>query len=212
MSYSEEKDQGTPGQKIAPTVTEEIVKKPTGELVKVVRGAGGKFQKQKKTMPKSEDMTRLIRNLLAQPMAGPDGKMRRGDISRARMILDNIVAIAAESPHQVVLDKFGHPIMLTDEHGDQRPMTTFDAKAAMSSTQAFKELWLRGYGMPSKSDEELEAQKMHGVKIVILQHPEMMNKEVVEDKPKAALEPAFAEVTEITTNPKQDSDATKKDS
>ena len=203
MSDSDEKDQGTPGPK-APVVTEEIVKHMGNaeHLTKRVRGEGGKFVKQKKSMPKSEDMTRLIRNLLNQPMAGPDCKMRKGDISRARMILDNIVQIAANDPNGILLDKFGKPIMLKRQDGSEYPATVFDAKAAMASTQAFKELWLRGFGMPSKSDEELEAQKTQGVKIVILQHPEMMDKIVVEDAPKPKLEPAFAEVTEITTNEK----------
>jgi len=187
-----------------PAVTEELVRHGGNpeHLTKRLRGEGGKFQKQKKTMPKSEDMVRLIRNLLNQPEAGPDGKMRRGDVSRARKILDNIVRIAANDPTQVVLDKAGKPIMVKDADGQERPLTMFDAKAAMASTQAFKELWLRGFGMPCKSDEELEAQKVQGVKIVILQHPEMMDKNVVEDAPRPKLEPAFAEVTDIKTNPK----------
>ncbi len=199
MSDSEAKTSEQPGP-AAPVESVEIVKHQGNaeHLTKRIRGEKGKFVKQKKTMPKSEDMTRLIRNLLAQPMAGPDGEMRKGDITRARMILDNIVQIASNDPNGILLDKFGKPIMLKRQDGSEYPATVFDAKAAMASNQAFKELWLRAYGMPSKSDEELEAQKAHGVKIVILQHPEMMNKEVVEDKPKEQLKPAFidAEIIE----------------
>lgn len=204
MPDSDEKEQVAPGQD-APVTTKEVVRHQGNPNMLTVRlrGEKGQFVKQKKTMPKSEDMTRLIRNLLNQPEAGPDGKMRKGDISRARKILDNIVRIASTDPNQLLLDRAGKPIMHTDKDGHEYPLTMFDAKSAMASTQAFKELWLRGFGMPSKSDEELEAQRVQGVKIVILQHPEMMDKTVVEDAPKPALQPAFAEVTEITTNPKE---------
>jgi hypothetical protein len=200
MPDSEEKIAEQQETKKTPAVSVEIVKHQGNSeiLTKRVRGEGGKFVKQKKSMPKSEDMTRAIRNLLAQPVAGPDGMMRKGDISRARMILDNIVDIAANNPNQPVLDKFGNPIFLTDDQGRKYPMTVFDAKAAMASVQAFKELWLRGYGTAPKSDEELEAQKTQRVQVVILQHPEMMDKIVIEDKPREALKPAFidAEIIE----------------
>jgi hypothetical protein len=60
-------------------------------------------------------------------------------------------------------------------------------------------MMLRAYGMPTKSDEEMEAMKTQGVKVVILQHPEMMDKKVYEEKPREALVPAFIE-GEFTEN------------
>jgi len=65
--------------------------------------------------------------------------------------------------------------------------------------QAFKELMLRAYGMPSKSDEEMDALKTQAVKVVILQHPDMMDKKVYEEKPRETLVPAFIEA-EIVEN------------
>ena len=185
----------TPGPKV-PVVSEEIVKKTTGELVKINRGEGGKFVKQAKTMPKSADVTRLMRKMLAAPIANADGKISKGAETRFVQMFNNIYEIARTSPHQPILDKFGNAIL--DEDG--KVVTAMDAKCAMASVQAWKELNLRAYGMPTKSDEELDALKTQGVKIVILQHPEMMDKNVVEDAPRPKLEPAFAEVTEITTN------------
>jgi|SRR5665213_2090959 len=181
---------GTP-----PAVSTEMVRHKGNPdiLTKRIRGEGGKFQKQAKTMPKSLDVTRLLRNLLAQPLAGPDGKMRKGDVSRMRAMFDNIFTIATLVPEQPVFDKFGNLVYV-----DGKPLTAKDAKIAMASVQAFKELMLRAYGMPSKSDEEIDALKTQGVKIVILQHPEMMDKNVIEDKPREALKPAFidAEIIE----------------
>jgi hypothetical protein len=175
--------------------TEEIIIKQRGELVKVVRGQGGKFIKQHKSMPKSADMTRLFRTLMSQPIADSNGKLTKGGVIRARKVFDNMFAIASADPFQPVLDKSGNAVL--DAKGV--PITYFDAKSAMASTQAFKELFLRTYGMPSKSDEEIEAAKLQGVKIVILQHPELMDKNVVEDKPREALKPAFIEA-EIIEN------------
>jgi hypothetical protein len=192
MPDSETKDQ-KPGPKV-PAITTELIKMPSGELVTKNRGEGGKFVKKARTMPKSLDVTRLLRNLLNQPMAGEDGKMRKGDITRMRKMFDNIFTIASMSPEQPVFDKLGNLVYV-----DGKPLTVKDAKIAMASTQAFKELMLRAYGMPSKSDEEIDALKTQSVKIVLLQYPEMMDKTVVEDKPREALKPAFIEA-EIIEN------------
>jgi hypothetical protein len=178
---------------------EEIVMRK-GEPVKLLRGGGGRFQKSPKTMPKTIDVTRLMRNLLNQPIANEDGKLTKGGISRFRKLFDNIYNIATMSPEQPVMDRLGNVLYVVGDDGNKHPLMVKDAKIAMASVQAFKELMLRAYGMPSKSDEEMEAMKTQGVKIVILQHPEMMDKTVVEDKPRPKLEPAFAEVLEITEN------------
>lgn len=73
------------------------------------------------------------------------------------------------------------------------PLTVKDAKLAMASTQAFKELMLRAYGMPSKSDEEIDAMKKDGVKIVIIAPPEMVNKDIVVETTREKLVPSFIE-------------------
>ena len=134
--------------------------------------------------------------------------MTKGDRTRFRKMFDNIFSIASMSPESPVFDKLGNvvwstPPVVDDEgkivkHGV--PLTVKDAKLSMASTQAFKELMLRAYGMPSRSDEELDALKEQGVKIVIITPPEeMVNKEVVEEKPKEKLTPSFIEA-EIVEN------------
>ena len=75
--------------------------------------------------------------------------------------------------------------------GTQR--TYFSDKIAGVAVQAFDKLALRVYGAYNKSDEELDAMKSQGVKFVVIAPPDMMNREVIEDKPKEALKPAFLE-------------------
>jgi hypothetical protein len=180
-----------------PAVSVEMVRHQGNpdKITKRVRGEGGKFVKQPKTMPKSADMRRLLRNYFAQAEAGPDGKMRKGDITRTRKVIDNIYKIASTDPHRPLLNPLGHPYL--DAEGNF--LTFFDAKAAMAATQAFKELWLNTWGQYPKSDEELESMKTQSVKVVLLQYPEMMDKTVIEDKPREALKPAFIEA-EIIEN------------
>lgn len=178
-----------------PAVTEEIILHPAnGAPVKRLRGEGGKFQKQPKAMPKSLDVTRLMRNLMLQP-ADPNGKLGKKAQTRIRQMFDNVFAVATMSPEQPVFDRLGNPVL--DKDGN--PLTVKDAKIAMASVQAFKELMLRTYGTPSKSEEELDAMKKDGVKIVIIAPPEMVNRVVVEEKPREQLKPAFID-GEFTTN------------
>jgi hypothetical protein len=197
MSDSEEKI-SQPGEEKTPGTTEEIIKHyVSGEPVRIVRGKGGKFAKQKTTAASSSQARDVLRNLLEQAEAGPDGRMRRGDKSRYRKILDNQIKNAMMDAERPILDKMGNPIII-----DGKPLTAVDPKVMMASTQAFKELTLRAYGAPSKSDEEIEAMKTQGVKVVVIAPPEMLNKEVVEEKPKEKLVPSFIDAVEITTNPR----------
>lgn len=191
MNDSEDKVITTP----AVGVSEEIVLHPkSGTPVKVNRSASGKFAKQKKTMPKTEDVTRLMRNLMIQSKAGLDGKMRKGDPARIRLLFDNLFTIAEHDSRAPVLDKFGNAVMYKNDAGELVPLLTFDAKSAMASAKAAEVLFTRIYGAPSKSEEEIDALKTQGVKIVVITPPEhMMNKQITEEKPKPTLKPSFIE-------------------
>ena len=184
-----EKPSGLPVEK--PAIREEIIKRPTGEFVTMNRGAGGQFVKKARTMPKSFDVTRLMRTLLSTPVANSDGKMDKGAKTRFVKMFESVYTIVTTDPNQPVRDKLGN-VMYDSETG--KPVTMYDAKIAMASIQGFKELMLRAYGMPSKSDEEMDAMKTQGVKIVVITPPaEMMNQTVKEDKPRERLVPAFIE-------------------
>ena len=195
MEDSVEKKPEQPGTK-SPVESVEIVKHQGNpdKLTKRVRGEGGKFVKQPKTMPKSEDMTRYLRNLLNTAEANADGKITRGSKTRIRKMLDNAIKNASMDAERPVFDKLGNQVF----NEDGTPLLVVDPKVMMASAQNLKEVMLRAYGAPSKSDEELNAMKLQTVKVVIMQHPEMMDKTVVEDKPHEKPVPAFidAEIIE----------------
>src|ERR1035437_1584477 len=93
--------------------SEEIIIR-RGAPTKIVRGEVGKFKKQAKTMPKTQDVTRLLRNLLNQAEVGPNGVMHKGDKTRIRKMFDNVVAIATMPAEQPVTDKFGNVVFKED--------------------------------------------------------------------------------------------------
>lgn len=206
MSDSENIIPTLPEQSKVPVVKEEIIVHPDGKTRVMLRGQNGTFQKKKKSVPKTEEITRYMRELLNKAEAGPDGRFTRGDKSRFRRMFDNIFSIASMSPESPVFDKLGNVVWSTPPVVDDAgkivkygvPLTVKDAKLAMASTQAFKELMLRAYGMPSKSDEEIDAMKKEGVKIVVIAPPEMVNKEIIAETTREKLVPSFidAEIIE----------------
>ena len=192
MEDSVEKKPEQQGTEKAPVESVEMVRHMgTDKLTKRIRGENGKFVKQPKTMPKSEDMTRYIRNVLNRAEANEDGVVTKGSKSIINRMVKNITKNAMTDAEQPVYDKMGNQVG-----------TAVDPKIMMAAAQNFKEIMLRGYGAPSKSDEELNAMKMQKVNVVVIAPPaEFMNKEVKEDKPREPAEPAFldAEMVEDKT-------------
>ena len=161
--------------------------KPKGPLELVVRNVDGKtfstrlkdpktghFMKKLRPMPSAKELVRVGRQLLTSAEVGPDGKMIRGATTRHRKIFDNLVRIAT--------------------------LETKDPKALMAVIKAAELVYLRFYGKPSASDEEIEALKTHGVKIVIVQPPELRNNEATKEKAKETLKPSFVDAEVISTN------------
>lgn len=175
----------------APVESVEMVRHMGGDkLTKRIRGENGKFVKQPKTMPKSQDMVRYLRNVLNRAEANEDGTITRGSKSRISRMVSNIIKNAEMDAERPVFDKLGNPVL----DADGKPLKVVDPKVMMAAAQNYKEIMLRAYGAPSKSDEELDALKKDGVKIIVIQPPlEMVNRTVIEDKPREKLEPAFIE-------------------
>src|ERR1035437_94553 len=195
MEDSVEKTSEQPVSKPAESV--EIVHHMGGDkLTKRIRGEGGKFVRQPKTMPKSEDMTRYLRNVLNRAEANEDGTITKGSKSRISKAFNNVLKNAEMPAEQPMRDKLGN--QLFNKNGS--PIMIVDPKIMMASAQNLKEAMLISYGTPKKSDEELNAMKTQTVKVVILQHPELMDKTVYKEKPRPKLEPAFAEVLDVKTN------------
>jgi hypothetical protein len=158
--------------------------KPKGPLSLIVRNVNGTFSerlkdpktghfmKKQRPMPSAKELVRVGRQLLTSAEVGPDGKMIRGATTRHRKIFDNLVRIAT--------------------------LETDDPKALMSIIKAAELLYLRFYGKPSASDEEIEALKVHGVKIVVVQSPTLMHPDVVEQKPEDKSAPSFINAEFVT--------------
>jgi hypothetical protein len=64
-----------------------------------------------------------------------------------------------------------------------------DPKAMSAAVLAFKELSMRALGKPSASDEEIEALKTSGVKVILVQPPQLMHQDIKEEQK----EPQFIE-------------------
>lgn len=79
-----------------------------------------------------------------------------------------------------------------------------DAKEMMASVKAFEILRLSALGKPDPSEREMDKLTNQPVKTIIIQMPQLMNSEVVDDSKKAAekKQPSFAEVTGVITNEK----------
>jgi hypothetical protein len=178
-----------------PTVSEEIILHHENDApVRIARGKGGRFAKKTREMPSSLEVTRLMRNLLNSAERDDNGNIIKDAQSRFRKMFNAMYRIVTADIEQPVLDKLGHAVLLPDG----KPLIFKDAKIAMASVQAFKELMLRAHGAPSKSDAELEAMTTQGVQILIIAPPEMVNKEIKTEQQSEKLIPAFidAEVVE----------------
>lgn len=141
----------------------------------------GKFLKKPKPLPEAREITRMMRTLLNQAegtLNEETGKVTvvKGTKTRFRKMFDNMVRIAS--------------------------FESEDPKAMMAAVKAFEAVALRALGKPSASDEDLEALRVSGVKVVIIQPPELEHKEVLEEKPQEILRPSFIKAEIISTNPK----------
>lgn len=124
------------------------------------RGKGGRFQRKPRPMPSGTEIKRIGRESLLELEADPDtGKITKESKVKAQNIIDNMYAIATNTEWKN------------------------DAKFAMAAKQAADWLWLNFVGKPSATDEDKEDAKdkvNSGVKIVVIQPPELMHPEVQE--------------------------------
>lgn len=165
MTDSEEKDQtvAPPAEPAGPTAM--IVRGPAGGLREILKGPDGKFAKKQRGMPETREVTKLIRNILNAPVA-IDGKPDRKGKKAITLMVENLIQIATYDGK--------------------------DSKAMMAAVQAFEALMLRAHGKPKANEEEAEAMQLSGVKYVVIQAPELPNKEVVDaDSVKPPQEPSF---------------------
>lgn len=165
---------------------EQTVRNPRSEETRLVLRTKktGMFAKKP---PKRMPMPIEIQNYTLKKLI----ESTNGEQSLWEQIIDNLAKNACASAETPVFDKLGSVIMV-----DGKPLTVKDAKAMMASAKSFDTLLKASLGNPKPVEEQ------HKIEIVMIGFPEnLMNKEIVEDKPREKLVPSFAEITEITTNP-----------
>lgn len=147
-----------------------IVRGPHGTLVERLKGPDGKFVKKERKLATKKDIQDVTREFLNDKFKkGPDGKMMKRDKTRLHETL--------EAMHKLTLSD--NPVV------------------AAAAVKAAEFLWVYAYGKPSMSDQDRSALELSGVKFVILERPELMHPEIVEEKPKPVLKPSFADQPQI---------------
>jgi hypothetical protein len=157
-------------KKPSATTTELVVRNADGVTFSTrIKDEKGKFVKKPRPLPDAREVTRMMRTLLNQAEGELDketGKIKviKGAKSRFRKMFDNMVRIASNDSD--------------------------DPKSMMAAVKAFEVVALRALGKPSVSDEEIEALKVGGVKIILIQPPQLMHNDFKEEHKEPQFLPA----------------------
>jgi len=173
MADSEQKP-SLPEGVVALTIRNPIAKDGSVTYREVLKDKAGKFIKKAKPLIPTTDFVRSRRKRLAQTTDGITADMQ---------IMNELLAIV-NTP--IERDKTGVP----------------DAKFAMAKVKAAETIWLYTLGKPSPSEQEMDLLRHDGVKIVIVQPPDLMHGEITEETKPEKLKPSFADILDIHTNPK----------
>jgi hypothetical protein len=149
-----------------------VVKTKEGGVREMLRSDKGHFVKKPKPLIPTIEFTRRIRKILYSP-SKEKGKEGLSECDVATL---NMLRIA------------------------QNPDS--DPKAMMAAAKAYEILMRRGLGKEDPSEQELDKLTHQAVKVVVIQAPQLMHPEIIEEKPKELLKPSFAEVLDVHTNPK----------
>src|SRR5271165_6054350 len=153
MSDSEQKPEEPVEEKSL--VPQEItVRNPDGSLsTRLKDPSSGKFVKKDKAMPSSKAMTKLGRKILTGRIKLDEGGAYTSVFEAMTRYMTQIAMGKAEG----------------------------DPKGHMAAVQAYKVVLERLVGKVPPSEEELEALSFSGVKVVIIQPPQLQNKEVLKE-------------------------------
>jgi len=164
--------QNPPGTSIV-VVKNPVAKDGSVTYREVLKDEHGKFIKKVKPLPATIEFVRSRRKRLLQPNA--DG------VTADMQIMNELLQII-NTP--IECDRQGLP----------------DAKFAMAKVKAAETVWLYTLGKPSPSEQEMDLLKHNGVKIVIVQPPDLMHSEITEEIKEEKTQPSFADVLSIKTN------------
>ena len=160
---------------VAITVRNPLGKDGTQTFREVLKDAQGKFLKKARPPIPVIDFVKAGRKRLAQ--------IREGTGQTEDMCIFDELLDIIHTP--IERDKQGLP----------------DAKFAMAKAKCVETLFLFYKGKPATAESDLEALKHDGVKIVIVQPPDLMHSEITEEKKEEKKVPSFANVLDVKTNP-----------
>lgn len=158
-----------------------VVKNPDGSDKVLLKGKDGKFVRKNKPMPvSSQEIKRIGRKALM--------KMRKGGKKRE---IDHLVETA--------IKWMNYDPGINPETNEPYPA---DPKMVAASKQWADWYFLNFIGKPGLTEEDKEDNKLSGVKFVVIQAPELPNREVMslEDRDKAPAKPSFIDAEIISTN------------
>jgi hypothetical protein len=173
MAEPETEEQAQPGKPVESMAI--VVRNPDGSTRVAKRGSDGKFVRTRK-MPSSLDYTRRARKLLDRPI---EERTRKEIVTVYDEMVNHMIDIA-------------------------RGKVEGDPKDKAAAVMAFKELTLRVFGKPSTSEEDREAATQGaGIRVVVIPSPELMVKDIIEEKPREQLKPSFIDAEVVSTNSKE---------
>jgi hypothetical protein len=165
----------------AVTTTAIVVKNAKGDGTSIrLKDSSGKFVRKNKPMPvSSQEIKRIGRKAMMKVKEGA----KKTEI---QAMVETAIKWANYDPG---VDEKGNPVAP-------------DPKMVAASKQWADWLMLHFVGKPGLTEEDKEDNKISGIKFVVFERPELMNKEVVnyEDRQKQPDKPAFAEVLSVETN------------
>jgi hypothetical protein len=154
-----------------------VVRNTNGKDKILLKDSSGRFVKKPKIRGNSKEINDAMRKVLttieADPLTGKLTKNSKNHIVKMTLNMARIAEYDGEDP-----------------------------KSKSAAVQAYTAVMNRAYGMPNKSDEEREDNKLQGVKIVVIQQPELMHPEIVqiEDRLSLPSKPSFIDGEVVSTD------------
>ena len=152
--------------------TEIALTNPDGSTRIQKRGAGGKFTKSGPKLIPTIEITAQARKWLHTKYSST-GKITKESKTRFEEMQLCIFEIASGT-------------------------SKLDPKSQMAAVSAYEALMLRAHGKPAINDEEKDALKQAGIRVVVIEAPKGLP--VVEEKEREALKPAFIDAEIVSTN------------
>jgi len=183
-----EETQGTPE-------TPEKRKEPTAIVVRNgstfttrLKDEHGRFISRKKNkFTDAKELKKAMHKVFTSAEADVHGNLIKGGKAKWQKVLEALIDTASYVGDEVALE-------------DGTTKVVKDPKLAMAQVQAAKLLIQQFIGKEPVAPEEIDAMKTAGIKVVVVQAPELMNKESQPERKEHPTVPSFLEAEVIQQN------------